>query len=232
MRVRKNIEDTTPRLFIEFETKNVKPIHGNIVWYAVYECMFCGRLFIEIRHKVNTGVTKSCRCQKEHKGNPIHGHYRHRLFPIWRAMVQRCTNPNDKGYSNYGGRGITVCDEWLDFNVFNTWAGLSFVEGTSLDRIDNNKGYSPENCRWTDRTTQSVNQRARKDNTSGYVGINWNSKGQTWIVRIQLGKERVNIGRFKILEDAVNARDSYILLNNLPHKLSIDYETSYEEITL
>lgn len=225
MRDMSKVVDTTPIVFTEFSTKGIKPEWGAISWYAAYECAFCGLIFISSKHKVNTGITKSCGCQKEHKGNPIHGNCRHRLYPVWRAMIQRCTNIKDKRYKDYGGRGITVCQEWLDFNSFNSWAGLNYVEGSSLDRIDNDKGYSPENCRWTDATTQCVNQRVRKDNTSGYVGINWSIEGKVWVARLQNGKQRVNIGRFKLLEDAINARDSYILLNNLPHKLSIDYET-------
>lgn len=218
-----NLVDTTPRLFIEFSPKNVTPEYGSILWYAVFECAFCGLLFTSSKHKVDAGITKSCGCQKEHKGNPIHGYCGHKLYAVWKAMLQRCTNHKDKGYKNYGGRGITVCEEWFDFNCFNSWAGLTYIEGNSLDRIDNDKGYNPENCRWADATTQCINQRIRKDNTSGYVGVNWNMKAEVWIVRLQVGKQRINIGRFKILDEAVDARDAYILLNKLPHKLSTEY---------
>ena len=84
-------------------------------------------------------------------------------------------NPdNIKAYKDYGGRGITVCEEWLDVANFISWAESTHpnTEGLSLDRIDNDKGYSPENCRWVDKTIQAINQRIGRNNTSGYVGGN------------------------------------------------------------
>lgn len=78
-------------------------------------------------------------------------------------MMQRCYNKNNRSYKNYGGRGIRVCKEWHDTHVFEKWAVEKYVEGFYLDRIDNNKGYSPSNCRFVDAHTSCVNRRKTKE---------------------------------------------------------------------
>lgn len=84
------------------------------------------------------------------------------LYKRWCAMKARCTNSNDRNYKNYGGRGISLCNEWFDYVKFKTWAiSNGFEEHLLLDRIDNDKGYCPENCRWTTRAVQNVNKRQR-----------------------------------------------------------------------
>lgn len=86
---------------------------------------------------------------------------KHRLYSTWNSMKQRCSNPNLRGFQNYGGRGITVDPRWLNFQNFIEDMWPSFQEGLSLDRIDNDRGYSKDNCRWTDRVTQRHNSRPR-----------------------------------------------------------------------
>lgn len=93
------------------------------------------------------------------------GGKRSRLYSTWINMKQRCTNPNDKNYKNYGGRGIMVCDEWLSYDNFYEWAvSQGFDESVdrkfqSIDRIDVNKGYSPDNCRIATMLIQGRNRR-------------------------------------------------------------------------
>lgn len=84
---------------------------------------------------------------------------RERLYNIYSNMRQRCLNPNSTFYYRYGGRGITICPEWLNsFSAFKEWALQNGYRGDlSIDRIDNDKGYSPDNCRWADQSTQSNN---------------------------------------------------------------------------
>ena len=137
-------------------------------------------------------------------------------------MKHRCYNIKRQEYKDYGARGITVCEEWLDVRNFIAWCDLTHpnIEGLSLDRIDNDKGYSPENCRWADASTQNINQRKREDNTSGYVGVYWNKGSKKWDAKIGVNSKLVNIGTFPLIENAVQARDNYIIENGLSHKLS------------
>jgi hypothetical protein len=85
----------------------------------------------------------------------------------WRTMRDRCNNPNHKSYKAYGGRGITICERWLVYENFLADMGPRPSKQHSLDRIDNNKGYSPENCRWTDWATQQKNKSSTRIYTNG-----------------------------------------------------------------
>lgn len=90
-----------------------------------------------------------------------HGESRTRLFKIWDNMIQRCTNEKYPRYQNYGGRGISVCEEWKEYTNFRDWAKTNgYSDQLTIDRIDNNKGYFPSNCRWTTYTAQNNNQRS------------------------------------------------------------------------
>ena len=216
-------KDMTPKLIkdlgMRLHTANNKYKYR----FGLYECQYCGSEFECKSDSVNTGNTKSCGCLRG--GKPTHGLCSNKFYKTWNAMIYRCTNPSDKNYKDYGARGITICEEWLDVKNFITWAESTHptIEGLSLDRIDNDKGYSPENCRWADSTTQWVNKRMQKNNKSGYVGIYYYDKYNTWGASIRVNKILKYIGTFKTKEEAVQARDNYIIENNLPHKLSTQY---------
>ncbi len=85
---------------------------------------------------------------------------RTKLYRVWDSMKQRCNNPNRKDYDRYGKRGINYCEEWEKFRNFKEWAqNNGYGEGLTLDRIDNDKGYSPDNCRWVTHKMQNNNKR-------------------------------------------------------------------------
>ncbi len=219
-----NIKDMTPKLLGETYLRKASESSKKKRRYGLYECQYCGKEWETLESSVRCGDTKSCGCLR--KGmNKTHGFVGNRFLNTWYGMINRCNTPIDKNYKNYGARGITVCEEWLEVKNFINWAESTHpnIAGVSLDRIDNDKGYSPDNCRWADATTQCVNQRIRKDNTSGYAGVAWNPNNKNWRAFIDLTKVRFNIGSFKTKEEAVLARDTYIIENGLPHKLSTDY---------
>lgn len=135
-----------------------------------------------------------------------HGKMDTKSYGTWEGMLQRCNNPNSVGYLDYGGRGITVCKRWLSFEDFFTDMGER-PEGTSLDRIDVNGDYSPENCRWADASVQGFNQRKSTNNTSGRTGVSWNKQKLKWDAYIMKDRKKINLGRFEKKEDAILARE-------------------------
>ena len=126
----------------------------------------CGREVVVYRGSLTSGDSISCGCyHREHVRDfsKTHGMSSTPLYSTWSGMVQRCTNPNAKNYERYGGRGVTVCSEWDDFKNFHDWAVThGYEQGLTIDRKDNDLGYSPDNCRWVDRITQQNNTRRNK----------------------------------------------------------------------
>lgn len=122
----------------------------------------CGTVKSVDGHNMRSGASTNCGCRKAQISRALfttHGATKTPLYKCWRNMHSRCSNPNMIEFPRYGGRGIVVCDEWKRFEPFQEWAKASgFQPGLTIDRIDNDKGYEPANCRWTDRATQCLNR--------------------------------------------------------------------------
>lgn len=145
-----------------------------IVWKCQCDC---GSMVYVAANRLRNNNVMSCGClnlelsgERLKKVNTTHGERRTRLHKIWSSMKERCNNPNNPAYKHYGGRGIKVCEEWNDFLPFRDWAmshgydkDAPFGQCT-IDRIDNDEGYSPDNCRWVDMTVQNNNKRNTKKN--------------------------------------------------------------------
>lgn len=123
----------------------------------------CGNVLQVFPADWNNGQVKSCGCLSA-KARVKHSPELDRLRIIYNGMVQRCTNPKSTGYSHYGGRGIKICEEWLsDFNKFAEWAlENGFQMDLTIDRVDNDGNYEPDNCRWATKKEQVCNQRPKK----------------------------------------------------------------------
>jgi len=119
----------------------------------------CGRELTVLNSNLYTGATASCGCSHTKHG---HGRAHSGTYQSWAAMIQRCTNSNCQVWKHYGGRGITVCDRWRNsFEAFLRDMGERPAHLT-LERLDNSKGYSPDNCAWRTRREQSRNQRSNR----------------------------------------------------------------------
>lgn len=140
-------------------------------WHWICDCD-CGESIVVPEGDLNFGKYKSCGCLKLEKfvqRTTTHNKTKTRLHRIWTGMKQRCLNPNNNGYKHYGGRGIMICQEWInDFQSFYDWAiNNGYSDELSLDRINVNGNYEPNNCRWADEHTQANNKQ-----DTVYVDVN------------------------------------------------------------
>lgn len=172
----------------------------NLLWLCQCDC---GKTVVVTSTNLRTGNTRSCGCLRRDTVSARHAKsystiQKHPLHPVWKGLVHRCTNPKNIGYKNYGGRGITVCEEWKTSpqTFYNHVSKLEHYgkSGYSLDRIDNSQGYFPGNVRWATRKEQCRNTRKN-------VLLTYNGKTQCiaqWAEDLEIKaftiRSRLNLG--------------------------------------
>lgn len=148
------------------------------------------------------------------KADRINKTPRYKLHTVWKNMKARCSNPSIHNYAQYGGRGVRVCDEWLSFESFYSWAmanGYQF--GLELDRVDAYANYQPSNCRFVTRQFNQRNKSLYKNAAVPFIGVFKN--GSRFCARITASGRKLYLGTFMTPEQAASARNQYIIANNL-----------------
>ena len=189
---------------------------------AKFKCAKCGNEFETRISSVKHGRTKSCGCiniNKETLNHLTHGMSKHPLYKKWSGIKRRCYNPNEPSFERYGARGIRMCEEWKNnpkvFIDYVIQLPYAMVDEYSIDRINTYGNYEPENVRWATKHEQAANQRIRKGNTSGYIGVWYNKTSQKWQAGIGINKKNIHLGYFNTKEEAVIARNNYIIEHGL-----------------
>lgn len=208
----KKIEDLTGQRFgrLMVISKTTSNKYRQSMWLCRCDCGTEKTILgLSLKH----GKTTSCGCRNREVASErftTHGHTRGGRtleYQSWLAMIRRCNNPNEAIYHYYGGRGIKVCERWVNsYENFLEDMGKRPSKNHSLERIDVDGDYEPSNCKWATRTEQALNKRLYKNNISGKSGVVWNKERKKWQARINYDGKEIHIGLYDNIEDAIYAR--------------------------
>jgi hypothetical protein len=194
------------RLAVLYQVNNNK--NNKVIWHCRCDC---GSEKDIIGSLLVTGRTQSCGCLKTEKTierSTKHGMSKTRIYNIHQNIISRCENKNNPDFIYYGGRGITICNEWRkNFTMFYNWAMENgYKENLTIDRINTNGNYEPNNCRWATRVIQAQNRRIKSTNTSGITGVEYKKENGKWVAVISANKNNIWLGEYNTFAEAALAR--------------------------
>lgn len=188
--------------------------------YGLYECVNCGNSFETRTDSKTLHCTKCTNSWK--KIDPILLKQPHKLYQTWAHELHRCTNKNSTQYYRYGGRGISIAEEFKDFKIWLQYVETlpnAYRDAYTIDRIDNDKGYERGNLRWVCKSVQAQNTTIlQKNNTTGYRGV-YLEHGK-YRARIMANNVSKSLGTYKTAKEAAKAYDTYVIDNKLNHSIN------------
>lgn len=203
------LKESEPRKYFD---KSRNKFRQRRTWICLCDC---GNEHIVLQSSLRkSNGTKSCGCLARERASTsnerlqaitTHGLSNHTLYETWHSIKKRCCNPNDNNYYHYGRRGIKICDEWInDPEAFIKWGiNNGWKQNLTIDRIDVNGNYEPDNCRFVNYSRQGFNK--RNTNKFGYTGVSKNGKNR-FRARIKYQGKEIHLGTFKTVEEAAEAR--------------------------
>ena len=195
-----------------------------IISKKFFKCKSCSEVFEREGKGIQTNCKTCINSSKKRSSIIKYKANRYPVYGVWSGMLSRCTDPRSSSYKNYGGRGISICKEWMDYYSFGEWCIKNgYSKSLQIDRIDNNGNYSSDNCIFVKPWINTANRRSLI-NTSGFIGVRKSNNSSTFRSSLNKNTKVINLGSFKSITSAAIARDLYIIENNLPHTLNFKYE--------
>ncbi|MEG0359729.1 MAG: hypothetical protein RR598_10730 [Anaerorhabdus sp.] len=178
--------------------------------YAFCRCD-CGGEKRIIYSNIRKGLTTSCGCHQINRIKEVcvtHGKSKSRIHKEWRSIKYRIKNKSASDYEYYGGKNISMCDEWeSNFESFYEWSiSNGYNDTLTIDRIDNNGNYEPSNCRWISHQKNCFNRGLFSNNTSGCAGVTFDKRTNSWRANIMVDGKNIYLGRHKNIADAIASR--------------------------
>ena len=199
------VNDITGQVFgrLKVISRSANDPSGRAKWLCTCTC---GNTTTVLGGSLRDGNTKSCGCLHKDSAasighlNRTHGFAGTRFYKIWKGIKERCNNPNNEAFKNYGAFNIKVCDEWEDsFENFARDMFEEYDDTLTLERIDINKGYSKENCKWIPLPAQARNKSLQRNNTSGVVGVS-NRGDKYWVAQWRPLSGKAQVRLYSILK--------------------------------